>query len=110
MALARFFYKHRRSILAVLLWCFAILSFLQWQQRKIKRKWRHEKRTTELDYGSGDTEIEANLDILLAHHKPQRPRHFEKSDSEVNIKEFNKPENFSPQKMYGLRLNLHLLI
>jgi len=90
MALARFFYKHRRSILAVLLWCFAILSFLQWQQRKIKRRWRHEARNRDLDYGSGDAELDDSLDILLAGHKPHaRQRNLEKLDSGVNIKQLH---------------------
>jgi len=65
MALARFFYKHRRTILAVLLWCFAILSFLQWQQRKLKKEWKRKKIEKFIDYGSGDNDIDAGLDILL---------------------------------------------
>ena len=69
MALARFFYKHRRTILGVLLWCFAILSFLQWQQRKLKRKWKHQKILRDLDYGSGENDLDSGLDILLQDQK-----------------------------------------
>ena len=90
MALARFFYKHRRSILTILLWCFAILSLLQWQQKKIRRRWRHEnKRDQGFDYGSGEeADIDANLEILLAKpDSPERPRRFEKDDLSVKIKD-----------------------
>jgi hypothetical protein len=91
MALARFFYKHRRSILAVLLWAFAILSFLQWQQRKIKRKWKSEKRIREVDYSSGDDgfDFESNLDALLSDSNDKRVRNFEKSVSNINIRDFH---------------------
>ena len=65
MALARFFYKHRRTILAALLWCFAILSFLQWQQRKLKKEWKRKKIDRIEDYGSGDNDIDDGLGILL---------------------------------------------
>ena len=68
MALARFIYKYRRSILAILLWCFAILSFLQWQQQKLKHQMRKNamrKLPTDHDYGSGDVGIDPGLDILL---------------------------------------------
>ena len=50
-----------------------------------RRKWRHEKHraTREFDYGSGEAEIDENLDILLqaGQPQPQRERKFEKSDS-----------------------------
>ena len=50
-----------------------------------RRKWRQEKHraTREFDYGSGEAEIDENLDILLqaGQSKPQRERKFEKSDS-----------------------------
>ena len=78
-------YSKRRTILAVLLWCFAILSFLQWQQRKLKRKWRHQKLAQDMDYGSGEADIDTGLDILLSNDKkiemdkPKNPPEHHKS-------------------------------
>lgn len=70
-----------------------------------RRKWRQDKHRAarEFDYGSGEAEIDANLDLLLqaGQPEPQRERKFEKSDS-LNIKQAKprSPSRYDRQSLF----------